>query len=56
MGRFIDWLFGISLIDKARAYDCLKTAIDKADVNEDGYISINEIIHLFKNIATEFRK
>jgi len=56
LGRFIDWLFGIPLIEKARAYDCLKQAIDRADINDDGYISINEVITLFKEISRTYRK
>lgn len=51
--KILDMLLGVRLISKEDALEKFQSAIDECDADEDGYLSIRELIRLFKKVAHE---
>lgn len=51
--KLIDWLLGVRLISKEDALAKFQTALDRCDSDDDGYLSLRELIRLFKEYAKE---
>ena len=51
--RILDMIMGVRLISKEDALEKFQSAINECDADEDGYLSVRELIRLFKKVAHE---
>lgn len=46
--KIVDMILGVRLVSKQDALEKFQSAIDECDADEDGYLSIRELVRLFK--------
>lgn len=46
--KIVDMILGVRLVSKQDAVEKFQSAIDECDADEDGYLSMRELVRLFK--------
>lgn len=54
--KLIDLILGVRVISKEDAELKFREALDTCDSDEDGYLSVRELIRLFRTYAKEVRE